>query len=122
MRLNIKGSNLELTDAIKESIRHKLDSVLKHIRHPEADRTVVQVEVEKTTGQMKGDIFRAEINLSTDGLNYRAESTSVDLYLSIDAAKEELVREIDKGKGRKETLFRRGARVIKEMLRFGDNE
>jgi ribosomal subunit interface protein len=112
---NIKGTNLDLTSAIKKKIGKKLKQIGKHIR-TDPDNVITQVEVERTTDRNKGKVYRAEFNMTIAGEFFRSETTSDKLPRALEEAKEEMIREISKSKERKETLFRRGARQIKRMF------
>jgi putative sigma-54 modulation protein len=90
MRVKIKSSRLELTDAIKQYIENKMAMVEKYLG------TKVKVincdfEIAKTVGgQSKGDIFRAEVNLEVPHEILRVEKTETDLYKAIDKVKDHL--------------------------------
>jgi len=119
MKKDIKATNIEMTDAIRGYVDERIDYLDKLV-NPKDESVYAQVEIEKTTqGQSKGDVFRAEINLHISGKKLRAEKTSSDLYASIDAIKDEITRELTSYKDKKETMFRKGARKIKDMLKFG---
>jgi len=119
MKKDIKATNIEMTEAIRNYVNERIDYLDKLIRNDD-ESVYAQVEIEKTTsGQSKGDVFRAEINLHLAGKNLRAEKTSADLYASIDAIKDEMTRELTSHKDKQETMFRRGARKLKNMLKFG---
>lgn len=115
MNIAIKSTNLELTSAIKDYTEKRLSSVAKYV-----DGTVTaQVELAKTTNHHhKGEIFMAEINLTTAlGKQYRAVSEKTDLYEAIDDVRSDMVRELAQGKSKQQSLYRRGAQKIKNMLR-----
>jgi putative sigma-54 modulation protein len=90
MKIKIKATRLEMTDAIKQYIENKMDAVEKYLG------TKVKVincdfEVAKTVGgQHKGDIFRAEVNLEVPNEILRVEKTESDLYKAIDKVKDHL--------------------------------
>ncbi len=90
MKIKIKATRLEMTDAIKQYIENKMDAVEKYLG------TKVKVincdfEVAKTVGgQHKGDIFRAEVNLEVPSEILRVEKTESDLYKAIDKVKDHL--------------------------------
>jgi len=96
MQIEIKGTNLELTQAIKDYINEKVGSLAKFFDQA----LIARVEVGLTTKHhQKGNIFRAEINLEVPQKNLlRAEAVSEDLYVSINQAREELERQIKKYK------------------------
>lgn len=96
MQIDIKGTNLELTQAIKDYVNEKVGSLEKFFDQA----LIARVDVGKTNNHhQKGDVFRAEINLEVPqkGL-LRAESVRDDLYVAINEAKSELERQIKKYK------------------------
>ena len=116
MNINIKATNMELTDAISEYVNNRLAGIQKFIK--EGEKVVTYAEVGKTTNHHKnGDIFRAEFKIETSGNEFYAFSEKDDLYQAIDDAKGEIVRQIKTKKDRKQTLFKRGASSVKKMLK-----
>lgn len=113
--IQIKATNIELTDAIRDYVEKRFTLIDKFM-HSSAES--VQVEVGKTSNHHKqGDIYKAEVNLSVGGKKFYAVAETEDLYGSVDAVKEDIVRQLTTNKDRSETLFRRGARSIKKMLK-----
>ena len=51
---------------------------------------------------MRGDIYRAEINLRVPGKLLRAEEEAESIHTAINIVKEELERQIKKYRGKKE--------------------
>ena len=96
MQIDIKGTNLELTQAIKDYIQEKVGALEKFFDQA----LIARVDVGLTTKHhQKGNIFRAEINLEVPQKNLlRAESTRDDLYVAINEAKAELERQVKKYK------------------------
>ncbi len=112
---NIKATNMELTIAINDHINDRLTTINKFLNN---DKAIVQVEVGRTTNHHnKGDIFKAEFNIKSGENNFYAESLKHDLYLAINDAKDQIISELKSKKGRSSTLFNRGARSIKKMLK-----
>lgn len=115
----VKATGLELTPAIKSYVEEKLLQVEKLV-DISTGGVRAEVEVGKTTDHHRhGDIFKAEFNLQVNGSQFRSEVTGADLYAALDEAKDELVRQITSQKDKNQTLFRRGARRLKNLLRFG---
>jgi ribosomal subunit interface protein len=113
---NIKATNVELTGAINDYVNKRLEGIKKFIK--EGDKAVIQVEVGKTTNHHKqGDVFRAEFNIEISGNKFYAFSEKEDLYVSIDDVKAEIVRQISSNKDKKQTLFKRGAKSVKKMMK-----
>jgi ribosome-associated translation inhibitor RaiA len=48
---------------------------------------------------------------------YRTEYETSDLYSAIDITKDEMIDVLSKSKDKRENLFRKGARMIKKLLR-----
>lgn len=93
----IKGTTIDLTDAIKKYVEDKLAAVAKLTTKFEP--CDVSVDVGKTTEHhRKGDVFKAEFNLTIPGTLLRAEAEKDDLYAAIDEASSDLSRQIKKFK------------------------
>jgi len=117
MKINIKGTKIELTAAIESYIKKKIGGVEKFITMHAGEEIRAEVEIGKTTKHHhSGDIFRAEVNLSIHGKQFRATSEKSDLYAAIDDARDELVRELNSSKDKERTMFRRGATAIKKLF------
>jgi putative sigma-54 modulation protein len=90
MKVKIKSTRLEMTDAIKKYIENKMDAVEKYLG-TKVQVTNCDFEIEKAVGgQNKGDIFRAEVNLEVPHEILRVEKTEADLYKAIDKVKDHL--------------------------------
>lgn len=116
MRLNIKATNIELTPAISAYVEKKLSVIEKYLG--ENVDAVAQVEVGKSTQHHKsGDIFRAEIHIMGGGIDKYVVSEQTDLYAAIDILKDDIVQNLNTEKGKRFARARRGARMIKEMMK-----
>lgn len=95
MNISIKTTKIELTPGIEAAINDKIGGLAKYF-----DNIIgCEVEVGKTTEHHhKGDIFRAEVNLSVPKKIIRAEAETDDLYKSINEAKDKMKVEIMKYK------------------------
>jgi putative sigma-54 modulation protein len=114
MNINIKSTQIDLTDAIRDHVNKKIESLERFI----AEDSVVYVEVAKTTMHHKnGEHFKAEIDIRSDGQKFFAMAEKEDLHGAIDQAKEDIQRVITYQKDKKEGLYRRGARSVKKMLK-----
>lgn len=117
MKINIKGTNMELTPAITSYVEKKVSAIEKYLDKNQKE-TVAQVEVGKSTKHHKsGEVFKAEVHLSGVGLNLYAVSEQTDLYAAIDLVKDEIARSLVQLKGKHETLSRKGARLVKNMMK-----
>jgi ribosomal subunit interface protein len=120
MKINLKATGIELTEAITNYAEKKVNALEKYINKP-ADSYMAHVEVGRTTKHHKeGEIFKAEFHITGSGMDIYAVSEAEDLYAAIDKVEAEAARELQSEKGRNRKLLRRGQRAIKEMIRgFG---
>ncbi len=116
MKIDLKTKNFEITPSIRTYLQNKLNVVDKFL--PNDESIFADVELAQTTKHHhKGDIFRAEVNLTMPGQLIRAVAEKWDLRVAIDAVKDELQREITMNKEKNISLYRRGARLLKKLLR-----
>ncbi len=117
MKINIKATGIELTPAISSYVNKKIYSIEKYLDKNNAN-VVAQVEVGKSTKHHKtGNVFRAEVHITGGGLDLYAVSEKEDLYAAIDIVKDEVVHSVVQSKGKRQTLTRRGAEMIKNMMK-----
>ncbi len=123
MKINIKTTNIELTEALSDYVDQKMGQMEKFIE-PNDDSVLCDVEIGTTTKHhQSGKIFRAEINLRVSGKNFRAVSEKEDLYVAINDAKEEIIETIKTSKTKQRTRLRRGSEKIKKILKgLGKNK
>ncbi|MFA6018067.1 MAG: ribosome-associated translation inhibitor RaiA [Patescibacteria group bacterium] len=90
---NIQGTNIELTDPIREYVTEKVESLDRFTKR--FDPCDVAIEVGKTSDRHnKGDIFFAEIMVTIPGDVIRTHVEKDDLYAAIDEAKDDAKRKI----------------------------
>ena len=91
MKITIKGTKIELTEAIKDAVNEKIGGLSKFY-----DNILeANVEVGKTSNHhQKGEVFFCEANLRVPGKLLRAREQKNDLYVAINQVKEVLQREI----------------------------
>ena len=119
--LNIKATHLDLNDEIRDYVETRINYLDKFIDATEKDQAIFNVEVGKTTtAQHTGEIFRAEMNLTVHGNSYRTESTRDNLITAIDDTTHEMEHQLVHHKNKRNTLFKRGAKQIKKLLRLSD--
>ncbi len=113
---NIKAKDIELTEKLRSHIEEKLALAGKFIKEGAMER--VYVEVGKSTNHHKqGEIYQATLDLYINGEHFHSTSDSEDIYASVDDATSEIVRQIKENKDHEISLFRRGARSVKKMLK-----
>lgn len=116
--INFKANNTEMDQRLQDLVDHKFQTLDKFI----GDETDVKcdVEFEKMTAHVSGQIHRVEANLWLHGKLYRAEATEESFEAAIDEVRNELDKELRRANSKRESLIKRGGRRIKEMLRFGE--
>lgn len=116
MRVSIKGTNIELTPAIRQYINEQVGE-LERFTQGIGSPIEARVEVGKPSKHhRKGDVFYAEINLRLPGRVLRAQSTQEDLFFAINVVRDQLQRDIKRYKKKQDAKFRRGARSIKKLV------
>lgn len=117
MKLQITGIGIELTPALKQYIEERIGGLAHFLGEGKAVHAVV--EVGRASRHHKHDhVMFAAVNMQAGGKLFRAEAAMPDARAAVDVVRDELYREINKFKGKRETLFRRGARSIKKLLRL----
>ena len=93
MKFNIRGTKLEITDAIREYAEKRLTKLEKYFDSPE-DMTVNVVV------KPAGVLHKAEVTIIFKKFTLRAEDSNKDLYAAFDLVTEKLERQIRKNKTR----------------------
>lgn len=120
MQINLQSKNMELTEAIKDHALKRVTNLEKLLSGIEkkGGEVIISLEVRKDTKHSKGeDIFHADCLINVGGKEFYSSADEEDLYMAIDTVKENLFREINKNKDRRQTLFKRGAISVKKMLK-----
>jgi ribosomal subunit interface protein len=121
ININIKSKNFSMTPEIEEYITSKISSVEKFLQMSHEENVLVEFEVEQSKHHKKGEVYRAEANLSVRGKLFRGDSTKYDVKTAIDNVKDQLEKQIRRSKTKRFELFEKGARVIKNILRRNNN-
>ena len=120
MKINFQGKNIEITEALHDYVVKKvtnLGRLLSEIEEQDGE-VVVLFSLSKTTHHHKGgEVFHADCSINIKGKKFYSSVNRQDLYEAIDEVKEDLFREITKNKDKKQTLFHRGARSVKKMMK-----
>ncbi len=116
--INLKATRFEISPGLRSLVEHKFQALAKLLPENETDLHC-EVELEKHLDQQAGKIYRAEANLTVAGRLFRAEAHEEQIEKAIDVIRDELRRELERASGKRQSLIRRGSRMIKSMLRFG---
>ena len=90
MRIEIRGRNTHVTDALREHVDERFEKVSKQV----ADQAQMEVELmeERNPAIANGKIAEATLHLK--GTTLRAEEASADLMHSIDLCAEKMARQV----------------------------
>lgn len=115
MSITITSQNIDLTAALKDYTEKRLTSLAKFT----GGIPVITAEIGKTTLHHKqGEVFRASATVRTPlGKEYHAVSDQNDLYAAIDDVRSELAGMLSEGKKKQDSLWRKGGRHIKRLLK-----
>lgn len=115
--ITFKHTNTPVAYHLQELVTQKFDSLTHHVKGDTTARC--EVEFQKIAPHHNGPVYRVEVNLLCRGMVYRAENTSENFEKAIDSVRAEIDRELQRAKTKKQSLWRKGARRMKDMMRFG---
>ena len=102
MNIDIKSTNIDLTDPLREYVNIKIGSLSRYLKRYDPDNLRADVEVARMMPHRRGgDVFYAEVNLGLPGKMLRATHKAPDIRMAIDKVKDILQREIRKYKDRR---------------------
>lgn len=117
MKLEIRGKNIETTDALKDYTTKRLSKLEKYIE----DARIAQVAL-----SVQGERHKVEVTIPLNGVILRGEVASEDMYTAIDMVVEKLEKQIEKHKTKLFKSYRGGglkqavAEEIQKELRDKD--
>lgn len=115
--ITFKHTNTDTDRSIHELVSQKFSTLEKYVG--EGIESRVEVEFEKVAPHKSGPVCRMEANVWIAGTLYRAEATKDNFESAVDAVKDELDQVMKKAHKKRTSMFRKGGRMIKEMMRFG---
>ncbi|MEO1766262.1 ribosome hibernation-promoting factor, HPF/YfiA family [Thiobacter aerophilum] len=89
MNLTVTGHHVEVTPAIRDYVKAKLERITRHFDH------VIDVNVILSVEKL---IHKAEANIHVSGRDLFAASQDADMYAAIDALADKLDRQVLKHK------------------------
>jgi len=107
----------EVTEDITSLAQRKLIALKKYLGKTDSV-TEVYVELGKLSeAHQKGNIWRSQINLDSNGKRYHATGTGEQLQEAIDASIHELEAELRKAKQKNKSMLKRGGGALKSIMR-----
>jgi putative sigma-54 modulation protein len=115
MNYNIAGTDVHITDEIRDYVEKRLAHLDKLVDNPEAARTDVHVHYRKSEEKM----FTIELLLHAPGTSnaLHAKATTGTLYEAVDVATAELTRELKNTKKKRLHMLRHTGARVKEYIR-----
>lgn len=115
MDIEIKGRNIEVTEALKDYINKKLTRVSRFFKKISNMQVVLTTSNSKTSGVSQ----KVEVTVRIDGTIIRAQESSPDMYASIDSVVDKLERRIKTFKGK---LIARNRIRVNELTEVPEEE
>jgi ribosome hibernation promoting factor len=106
MQFQVKGRNLEISDALRSYAEEKLGKLERQLTDP---RVELELAVEKNPSIAENHV--AEATIWTNGPVLRARESSSDMRASIDQLVEKLERQVSRYRTRARSRRRRAARA-----------
>ncbi|QKD82308.1 ribosome-associated translation inhibitor RaiA [Thermoleptolyngbya sichuanensis A183] len=100
MKLVIQGKNIEITDALHEYVRQKVEKAVSHFQNL---TTEVDVCLSVARNPRINPRQTAEVTIYANGAVVRAEESSENLYASIDLVADKISRQLRKFKEKRKT-------------------
>lgn len=91
MKINVRGSHIEVTEALRGYVERKLSRLEKYFESPPISEVQVTLSVVR-------DLQTIEVTIPLQGILLRAEERNSDMYASIDLVVDKLERQIRKHK------------------------
>jgi len=110
MQLIVQGRNLDVNDWTRDYVEKKLGKLERFL----SDIGEVRAELSQHNTRAEEDRYRAQITLWSEGQLIRAEEATSDLFASVDASIDKILRQVKRFKGRKGKAKRREAAQITE--------
>jgi len=118
MKIQIKYTNIEHSDALQKYAEEKVGGAVQKIVHEDAlGGAICDIELQRETGMEEGETCRAEVTLEVEGKVYRVEKTEPNINKAIDKVKDDITQVLRKDKEQKKDAFIKGAQDAKKMLR-----
>lgn len=111
----ITGDNVSIDQKLHDYIEKRFAKFERFMDGKE--RREIAVTASKSTSRDRDDRYRIEVRSRMRGADFFAVAESGELMSAVDLAKEELMRDVTREKGKRLTLFHRGARRIKNIAK-----
>jgi len=120
MQIRLKGTKYEPTPEITKQVEEKVGALARFIDES-ASQAYAAVELELAVGGKKnGDIWRAELHITHESGEFRAESTKAKLDHALTTVVRDVAHELSRTHKKAQDASRKRSSVMKSLLRgFG---
>ncbi len=115
MQINTTGKNIELTEAIKDYVDKKINSLEKFYDKISLAHVIVGIE---NHHHQKGDVFICECKLNLTGEDLFISKTEQDLYKAIDKVRDHLEEELKKHKTIQREKDKKDKREVRDSKEY----
>lgn len=115
LNYTITGDSIGISEKVRSYIEKRFKGFERFLDDG-ASRDLFVI-VSKTTAKEREDSVCVEVRFKLHERDFFVAGEAADITAAIDAAKEELMREVTQSNAKRRTLFHRGARKIKKLLK-----
>lgn len=120
MHINIKATNIEVNDHLRDYIEEKIGELEKFIPGKNLEVNT-RVNIGKPSRHHEnGEVYEVAVDIAAPGMSFRATSSGMDLYSIVTDVKDELQEEIKKYKEKNITKTRKSFRLFKNLKNRGE--
>jgi putative sigma-54 modulation protein len=98
MELQITGTNIELTPAVRRYVERKLSKLGRHL--PNIIESRVEISKEKTKSPQQHYLIRVTVNSSTGSAVFHGEERGEDPFKAVDSVVAIMTRQLERHKGK----------------------
>jgi ribosomal subunit interface protein len=115
--ITFKHTNIEPDYAMQSLVQTKLSTLGKYLVG--ARNVRCEVQFERVTGHQHGPVCRIEVNIWRGNTLARTEATENTFEKAIDEVRRTLEHDLERAHDKRLSVFKKGARRLKEMVRWG---
>jgi putative sigma-54 modulation protein len=108
MQLLVHGRNVEITDWIREYVNKKVGRLERYLNQV----TDARIELSHNAARSADDRYTVQLTMWSNGTVLRAEESTADILVSVDAAVEKMSQQIRRFKGRRYQNRRRQSAAV----------
>ncbi|MEI6352536.1 MAG: ribosome-associated translation inhibitor RaiA [Candidatus Nomurabacteria bacterium] len=121
MNIKVKGTDIEVTEAIRDYAEKKIGETLKKFNSSSKGNILVEIELGKTNNHhTHGDNYKTSVTITGLSKNIFVDVVKDDLYASIDEAKDKLENRLAETKDKKKTLSNKISLKFKNLFKGND--